>query len=366
MTVGFDAPLPPARTGVADYAAALLGALRRRGSIEVNPVRADNWLYHLGNNQLHRETYRRAISRPGVVVLHDAVLQHFFLGSLAEREYVDEFVYNYGEWHRELGHELWRERAGSGCNQRYYAYPMLRRIAEVSRAVVVHNPAAARLVRQHASGARVVEIPHLFASPPRFAGRDTLSFRQSLGLSTRTFLFGVFGYIRESKRVMSILRAFDAVHRTVPHTALLIAGEFVSSDLARAAAPLIERPGIRRLGHLAEREFWLAASACDVAISLRYPAAGETSGISVRLMGMGRPVMVTAAEETSRYPETACFRIPPGVAEAASLTEHSRLAALLPQTSQEIGERGAEHIHSFHSLDRAADEYWETLCAFGR
>ena len=366
MTVGFDAPLPPARTGVADYAAALLGALRRRGSVEANPARADIWLYHLGNNQLHREIYRRAILRPGVVVLHDAVLQHFFLGSLGEREYVDEFVYNYGEWHRPFAHELWRGRAGSGGRQRYYAYPMLRRIAEVSRAVVVHNPAAARLVRQHAPTARVVEIPHLFAPPASFTGGDRLSFRHSLGLSSRTFLFGVFGYLRESKRVMSILRAFDAVHRSLPHTALLLAGEFVSSDLARAAAQLLERPAVRRLGHLAERQFWLAASACDAAISLRYPAAGETSGISVRLMGIGRPVMVTAGEETSRYPETACFRIPPGVAEAASLTEHSILAALLPQTSREMGERGAGHIHSFHSLDRVADEYWDTLCACGQ
>jgi glycosyltransferase involved in cell wall biosynthesis len=368
VTVGFDAPLPPARTGVADYAATLLGALRRRGSVEVNPARAATQsvrLYHLGNNQLHRDIYRRAIARPGVVVLHDAVLQHFFLGSLGRREYVDEFVYNYGEWHRQLAHELWRGRAASGFNQRYYAYPMLRRVAEVSHAVIVHNPAAARLVRQHAPGARVVEIPHLFAPPSLFAAGETLQFRHSLGLSSRTFLFGVFGYLRESKRVMSILRAFDAVHRALPHTALLVAGEFVSSDLERAATPFLERPGVRHLGHLPEREFWLAASSCDVCISLRYPAAGETSGISVRLMGIARPVMVTAGEETARYPETACYRIPPGVAETASLTEHSILAALLPQTSQQIGERGAEHIHSFHSLDRVADKYWETLCACG-
>ena len=31
MTVGFYAPMPPARTGVADYAAALVAELRRHG-----------------------------------------------------------------------------------------------------------------------------------------------------------------------------------------------------------------------------------------------------------------------------------------------------------------------------------------------
>jgi glycosyltransferase involved in cell wall biosynthesis len=366
MNVGFDAPLPPARTGVADYAGALLAALRHFGSIEVNPTQADVRLYHLGNNHLHRDIYQRALARPGVVVLHDAVLQHFLLGSLNEREYIDEFVYNYGEWHRDFAQELWRERASSGFNQRYYEYPMLRRIAETSFAIIVHNPAAARIVRKHAPQARVIEIPHLFLSPPLPPTADVMRFRQSLGLSTRTFVFGVFGYLRESKRIMNVIRAFDEIHRTLPQTALLIAGEFVSSDLARAIDPFLTRPGILRVGYLPEREFWIAASAVNACINLRYPAAGETSGISVRLMGIAKPVMMTDGEEISRYPETACFRIFPGVAERRSLMEHIILAALSPQISQELGSRGAEHIRSFHSLDRVAEQYWETLCAYGR
>ena len=361
MTVGFDAPLPPARTGVADYSAHLLAALQRRGTVEVNPTHADVWLYHLGNNQLHREIYRRALARPGVVVLHDAVLQHFFLGSLTEQEYVDAFVYNYGEWHRGTAQELWCGRAGSALNERYYSYAMLRQIAEVSHAVIVHNPAAARIVKEHAPSARVVEIPHLFAPPAPIASAGILTFRQSLDLSARHFVFGVFGYHRESKRIMNILRSFDAIHRALPYTALLIAGEFVSSDLARAVEPLLGRPGILRLGHLPERDFWIAASAVDACINLRYPAAGETSGIAVRMMGIGKPVMVTESEETARYPETACFRIAPGVAEKASLTEHGILAASLPQTTREIGASGARHIRSSHALDRVADGYWKTL-----
>ncbi len=41
MTVGFHAPLPPARTGVADYAASLLAALRLYGSVELNSAKSD-------------------------------------------------------------------------------------------------------------------------------------------------------------------------------------------------------------------------------------------------------------------------------------------------------------------------------------
>jgi hypothetical protein len=147
VTLGFYSPLPPAHTGVADYAAALLAEMRKYGEVEVAPEECDAALYHLGNNQLHADIYFRALQRPGVVVLHDAVLQHFLLGQLSDSEYSDEFAYNYGDWNRDLGDQLWRERAGSGSDERYFRYPMLKRIAQRSRAVVVHNPAAARAVR---------------------------------------------------------------------------------------------------------------------------------------------------------------------------------------------------------------------------
>src|SRR5262249_9431600 len=151
-----------------------------------------------------------------------------FLGQLREAEYVDEFVYNYGEWNRGLGRDLWRERANSAADERYFRYPMLKRAAERARAVVVHNPTAALAVKDHAAGARVVEIPHLFAPPPLPDDSAVARYRASLGVPPGAFLFGVFGYLRESKRLPSVLEAFAAIHAQMPRTALLVAGQFVS------------------------------------------------------------------------------------------------------------------------------------------
>src|SRR6478736_1098970 len=53
LTVGFYSPMPPARTGVADYAASLLEALREHGPVELAPQKCDAPLYHIGNNALH-------------------------------------------------------------------------------------------------------------------------------------------------------------------------------------------------------------------------------------------------------------------------------------------------------------------------
>ena len=363
MTVGFYSPLPPARTGVADYSAALLRALQRIGSVEICPERCDAALYHLGNNELHAAIYRRALEHPGIVVLHDAVIHHFLLGQLDRAAYLDEFAYNYGEWNRGLAEELWQGRAASGADHRYFQFPMLKRVAERSRAVIVHNPAAARMVREHAPGACVVEIPFLFEEPALPPADQVERYRQRIGLPHDTFRFGVFGYLRESKRVASVLETFARVHAELPQTSLLIAGSFASSDMQRAVAPLLTMPGVVRAPYLSESDFWLAAGAVDACINLRYPTAGETSAIAVQFMGIGKPVMLTEAEECAPFPEDAIIRITAGVAERESLRYHLGLLISLPEVARAIGERGARHIREHHQIERIARRYWDTLCA---
>ena len=351
---------------MADYAAALLAALRRHGTVVPYARKADIALYHLGNNPLHRAMYHRALAQPGVVVLHDAVLHHFLLGELERGAYEDEFAYNYGEWHRALAAELWLRRASSGFDRRYFDYPMLKRIAERSRAVIVHNAAAARMVREHAPAASITEIPHLFAPPEMPPDYKVIRWRERLGIPVGGFLFGLFGYLRESKRVAAILRSFATVRRARPDVWLLVAGSFASSDLERAAVPLLRAPGVLRLGYLEERDFWRAARGVDACINLRYPAAGETSGISIRLMGAGKPVLMTAAAENAGYPEDACIRIEPGLAEEDSLAQHMLLLRSQREVAGEIGRRASAHIARHHRVEAIAERYWETLCAAGR
>ncbi|MEO7649984.1 MAG: hypothetical protein ABIZ80_05920 [Bryobacteraceae bacterium] len=363
MTSGFYSPLPPARSGVADYAAALLPALRERGTVLLGAP-GDVALYHIANNVLHREIYARALAEPGVCVLHDALLQHLFMGTLSETEYISEFVYNYGAWTREMASDLWRGRAASGMRPDYYRYPMLKRLAERSRAIIVHNPAAARLVREHAPEARIVEIPHFFAGPPPPSPAEVLRFRQSIGIPACSFVYGLFGYLRESKRVGTVARAFASVHAQRPDTTLLIAGEFFSQDLARSMEPVLQQPGIVRIGHMTESEFWLAASATDLCVNLRYPSAGETSGITIRMMGLGKPVLATVGEEVARLPEPACVRVDWGASEQEMLADYMLWFRLFPDAARQAGQLGREHIEAQHSLGRVAGLFWDTLCKF--
>jgi hypothetical protein len=123
-------------------------------------------------------------------------------------------------------------------------------------------------------------------------------------------------------------------------------------------------PSVVRLPYLSASDFWLAATAVDACINLRYPAAGETSGIAIRLMGIGKPVVVTDGEECAHFPEDALIRIATGVEERDSLRYHMGLLTSLPEVARAIGERGARHIREHHQIERIARLYWDTLCAY--
>src|SRR5438045_2572214 len=107
IELGYHAPPPSAATGVAQYAEALKNALAEHVRVVDN---AQLNLYQIGNNPLHWPMYQQALRQPGIVLLHDAVLHHLLLGQLSREAYVEEFVYNYGEWFRGAAEGLWERR----------------------------------------------------------------------------------------------------------------------------------------------------------------------------------------------------------------------------------------------------------------
>ena len=88
MKVAYYSPLPPSRSGIADYSALLLPALRER-IVEVvvaepgkrAAAAPTSPLYHVGNDpDAHGWIVDALRKRPGVVVLHEFVLHHLIAG----------------------------------------------------------------------------------------------------------------------------------------------------------------------------------------------------------------------------------------------------------------------------------------------
>ena len=99
MKVAYYSPLPPERTGIADYSALLLPALRER--LDVDPSSAGSGrhalstlaVYHVGNNpEIHGWIVDALRARPGVVVLHDFVLHHLVAGLTLARKDVSGYL----------------------------------------------------------------------------------------------------------------------------------------------------------------------------------------------------------------------------------------------------------------------------------
>jgi glycosyltransferase involved in cell wall biosynthesis len=159
-----------------------------------------------------------------------------------------------------------------------------------------------------------------------------------------------------------VLKAFERLYKSHPDAELLLAGEFHSSDLARAVEPYLASPGVRRLGHMSEIEFATAASAIDCCINLRYPLAGETSGIGVRMMGLGKPVISSQGGEIASLPQHTYLAVEPGLREESHLFELMCVLLHNPELGREIGRWAAAHVLRYHSIKAVSEQYWKTLC----
>ena len=241
VTVGFYSPLPPARTGVADYAAALLAALRQLGRVDVGPRALRRRALSLGQQPAARRhlpagagaSGRGGAARCGAASFPAGPARPTRLTSTSSSTTTASGTAG-------LAAELWRGargvRRGSAA---IFEFPMLKRAAERARAVIVHNPAAGRAVREHAPAASVIEIPHLFQAPELPTARDVARYRQELGLQPDDFRFR---RVRLPARIEAAgQRAARRFAGLPPGAALLVAGAFVSEDLERCrgtASPL--------------------------------------------------------------------------------------------------------------------------------
>src|SRR4051812_15795720 len=134
MRIAYFSPLPPSKSGIADYSAALIDVLKQYASVETftslptHPPQADIPLYQIGNNGYHSFVYEQAISHPGVVVLHEANLHHLIAEMTIKRKdwdaYLREVEYEGGAPALAYAKRVRQLEVGPD----YEGLPMLRRV----------------------------------------------------------------------------------------------------------------------------------------------------------------------------------------------------------------------------------------------
>jgi glycosyltransferase involved in cell wall biosynthesis len=362
LKVAYFSPLPPERSGIADYSALLLPALAKRMDVTVvsrgatkAPRGSDVALYHVGNNpDAHGWIVDAFERRRGLVVLHDFVLHHLIAGLTLGRGdndgYLDAMQRDAGALGRMLAHgvvdhllpPIWEERAQD--------FPLAGKVLERADGVICHSHYVARLAREYGYDGPIWVVP-MPAWPSVKVGARLVP-------SGRFPVVACLGHLNVTKRVPQLLDAFESVRRRFPDALLVLAGS-AAPGLGLDAASLGD--GVLRLDHQDEQDLWQLLADCDVCVSLRWPTMGETSGMAIRALSLGRPLVVTDAGWFSELPNSCAAKVPIDELEVPTLAAFLVRLAEDDDLRATMGAAAAEYARREHNLDRVADLYVAAL-----
>ncbi len=378
MKIGFFSPLPPVRSGIADYSAALLPPLRAIADIHVfsnvkfpgvrlSDVKErreafDLLLYQMGNNAHHAEIYEQALAEPGVVVLHEGNLHHLHAERTIKRgnwdAYVEGVALDAGPIARAYAERVRRLEVGPD----YEGVPMLRKLLESAMGVIVHSDFVAQQVREAGYAGPVEKIWHgawIDRNPLRTPMRDQV--RQRLGLSHSTPLIGVFGFLKPYKRIAESLRAFRRVLRLTPGARMILVGEpHADLDIDNLIRGLGLEESVRVVGYLErEEDFHGYLEAVDVVLNLRYPTVGESSGTLLRALSLGKPVLVSDIGSFREYPDEIVLKVPPppSAAEEDLIFEYLNALVTRPKLGAALGRRARQWVERECPWELVAERY---------
>lgn len=382
MRIAYFSPLNPKPSGISDYSEELLPYLAHHAHIDlfiddyepsnreiVNSFsifhhrdferlarerRYDMCLYQMGNSPYHEYIYHQLLRHPGITVLHDYVLHHFLEFITVGRGdligYIREMGYSYGL------EGMVRARRMFAGQERVppYRYPLCERVVDSSLGIIVHSDYVARRLDEIRPGIRVTKVNQHLSLRKLPSVTDA---RSSLGLGDQ-FVMASFGRIDPVKRIDVILRAFARLRKKYPSAIYLLVGELVPPyQIGNRVRELGLDGAVKVTGYVDLDTFQAYMAACDVGINLRFPTAGETSASVIRLMGVGKPVIVSNVGWFAELPDDCCLKVDPGDTEEETLLGYMGFLVVNEGVRQELGATARAYIEENHSLESAAQGY---------
>ncbi len=364
MKVAYYSPMPPERSGIADYSGLILPALERRVDVVVarrgkKPPAADVTLYHVGNDPDHHAWIVDALAaRPGIVVLHEFVLHHLIAGMTIGRGdgrgYLAAMEREGGVPGRLLGLGVLDNLLPLLWETRPEDFPLSGTVLDRATALIVHSRYVERLVREDGYDRPIFRIPHPAWPVPEIVPAAT----------DGEPLIGCFGNLNMNKRIPHLLEAFAALRRRYPGSRLLLVGAAAERfDLDRR----LERLGLAGTGtiyredYVDEARMWSLMAACDVCVNLRSPTMGETSGSAIRVLSLGKPLVVSDVGWFAELPDDAALKIPVDEYETRTLEAALELLAASPSVRDALGAAARAYVEREHALERVAELYAEAI-----
>lgn len=380
--IAYASPLNPAPSGISDYSEELLPYLGQYADItlyiddglrptnpelirnlEVRPLSRlkrdqrhkpyDAILYHIGNSPVHASIWRALQRVPGVVVLHEFVLHHFMLQYYATvqgdiERYRAEAARRYGPEGERIAHLMMHGRFTEAA----FNFPFCEDVLAAAEGLIAHSryvlDSAARLRPDLPQALVPMGVP----LPPAIE-RDAARARR--GLTSNGPILASFGHINPYKRIEPVLRALRALCNDYPDIHYLLVGSVSPSYNIRT---VIERSGmadrVTVTGYVDRTAFEEYVAAADLCLNLRHPTAGETSASLLRLLGAGRPTLVTSSGSFAELPADVAAQVDPDASEGDLIQAYCRLLLSQPELAATLGANARAFVAEQHTLAGAA------------
>jgi glycosyltransferase involved in cell wall biosynthesis len=357
LRVAYFSPLPPERSGIADYSALLLPALQERLDVVVPrrgakkpPRGTDVSLYHVGNNpEAHAWIVDALRQQPGLVVLHDFVLHHLVAGMTLGRGdpdgYLDAMQRDGGVVARLLAHGVVDNLVPPIWEHRAQDFPLTSVVLDCADGVICHSRYVEQKVREYGYAGPVFVIP--------MPAWPSIELPERVAHVERFPVIACVGYLNAAKRIPQLLEALARFRERFPAALLVLAGS-AAPDVRLDEEAL---DGVLRLEHLEEDRLWQLLADCDICVSLRSPTMGETSGIVLRALSLGRPLVVSEAGWFAELPDAVAAKVPVDEREVDMLTAILERLTSDDELRRAMGEAAAQYARQEHGLDRVADLY---------
>jgi glycosyltransferase involved in cell wall biosynthesis len=400
MKLAFFSPVNPVKSGISDYSESLLAALAAKAEVQVDlfvdgyepsaewirervrvvDCRAtdvagslkayDAVVYQMGGTPSHHQYIYEMMQRhPGVVVLHDLMYQGFFYELLVKKGRTDEYrrvmEEGYGADGGRVASEILSGKQVPFDELR--RFPLNKKMIAVSRGIIVHSEGARKEVTRTHPSATCQLIPHHdfgWTSRPddgqhAMMERRTAA-RRRLGLPLDAPICGSFGLIVPTKRIEVTLRAFAEVRSRMPTARYYLVGA-PKYHVAEYIRFLGIDDAVTVTGHVTLDDFEDYLHAVDVCLNLRYPSQGETSGALLRMLALGKPVVVTNHGWFSELPEKVCGKVDPADLEDEEVAEFLyALFSDVPYRNQ-MGKNARSYVEEHCALSKVTDQYLEFL-----
>ena len=384
-------PLPPSKTGIADYAAEIGVALEKK--VEVTYVISDDEpsseynvkngevlrysdfkskpefqdiprIYHMGNNVYHEYILSELLESPGIVVLHDFSLHHLFveltLGRGDKEAYEELMAYNHGDYGRLVAE---RRIKGEFNDLMHFLLPLNKTVIDASSAIIVHSHESFYRAKKVMDPSKLYKIDFPYSHPPEaFLAGSIQDARVRLGINENALILASFGFVTPPKQIEFVIEALSKIKHELPNFKYYIVGQV--SDTVPIKKILSEyglEDNVEVMGYVDFEALHLYMEATDIVVSLRYPSAGETSAALYRAMGVGKCCLVFDYSSYSDLPDDTLIKIKLDTFDVMKLAEKLKYYAYHMDEVLMIAEKAKQYIFEKHSVNICVEQYIDII-----